>query len=803
MDRSAPERLELEMRRDWAGRQAFVFVLLLTVASGAAVLVCEISWSRQIGLVIGQTTRSGAIVLGFFFLGMSTGQILGSVLVGRCSPLWGYGLSELAGGLAALAVPWGLSWLDRQVVGGEQTGIESMVRSMGCGFFLMPATVAYGATWPFLAAWASSIERKRGGWGVAMAYSANTVGAVVGTVVTSAVLLVRLGVVSSNLAAGGMSIVVGLVAVGLGWRGEGRVKGVEAGPTARFEGRSGWFVVAFGSGVGLLALQVLSGRLFALVFHNSTYTFGLVLTVFLGALAVGAAVVSRVGGRWTPEDVVAVGSLGGALLVGILVIAFTWATGLRYFRWGTSFGSYMGGAFGLVFLVLFAPVVMLGTVLPATWRVVSAGGGAEGRAGVIGWLTAVNGLGAGLGALAAELVLLPRLGLWKSLGVVVLVFGGTAVVAMLSGQRRIGRKWVVLVPLSAVLVAWLPEQMSRLPEGSAAEVVGRWEGSYGQVDLVRRPNGSKILRLNLHYGLGSTGAASPREFRQGHIPLLLHEEPRSVVFLGLGTGVTAASALRHRWVERIEVVELIPEVVEGARALGEENLGLMEDERVRVVVDDARHWARRTRERFDVVVCDLFVPWESRTGYLYTVDFYRQARARVATGGIFCQWLPLYQLGEEDFETIANSFAEVFPHTTMWWGRLSSRQAILALVGTEDRVRVRERSIAGRLPFLEGTLEEGEDRYLGAEGGLARLYLGDWRGAPGGVLNTDEHPRVEFLSPVHQADDRLLRDERFGRFFRRMVEQWDPISVDVDGRPMERGELREGRAWQGRRLEEG
>src|SRR5439155_25371910 len=86
---------------------------------------------------------------------------------------------------------------------------------------------------------------------------------------------------------------------------------------------------------------------------------------------------------------------------------------------------------------------------------------------------------------------------------------------------------------------------------------------------------------------------------------------------------------------------------------------------------------------FDVIVCDLFVPWEGRAGYLYSVESYESARRRLKPGGLFCQWLALYQLGPEEFELIADSFASVFPSVTLWWGQLDGRHPILGLIGSD------------------------------------------------------------------------------------------------------------------------
>jgi spermidine synthase len=114
-----------------------------------------------------------------------------------------------------------------------------------------------------------------------------------------------------------------------------------------------------------------------------------------------------------------------------------------------------------------------------------------------------------------------------------------------------------------------------------------------------------------------------------------------VLFLGLGTGLTAGAALVHPEVERIDVVELIPEVVEAARYFEPENLGVCDHPRVTIRIDDARHDLLGASKGYDVIVSDLFVPWESRSGYLYTVEHFRLARDRLQPGEDGSHLLPV------------------------------------------------------------------------------------------------------------------------------------------------------------------
>jgi len=148
-----------------------------------------------------------------------------------------------------------------------------------------------------------------------------------------------------------------------------------------------------------------------------------------------------------------------------------------------------------------------------------------------------------------------------------------------------------------------------------------------------------------------------------------------------------------------------------------------------------------------VIVSDLFVPWQSQAGYLYTTDHYRLVRRRLKEGGMFCQWLALNQVGRREFEIIANSFASVFPVTTVWWGRLTPQQSMVMLVGSEAPFALEGTGLKRRLETLRETSGK-QDPYLQSVTYVYRLYAGRWQRQAAGPLNSDEHPRIEFSSPV-------------------------------------------------------
>src|SRR5207247_5122378 len=176
-------------------------------------------------------------------------------------------------------------------------------------------------------------------------------------------------------------------------------------------------------------------------------------------------------------------------------------------------------------------------------------------------------------------------------------------------------------------------------------------------------------------------AAATNERRQGLLPLLLHPAPRRAAFIGMATGITA-SAGAALGVEETTVIELVPEVARlAATEFATWNAQLLERPGVRLVVDDGRRYLVTTAERYDVGVGALFNPWHAGAGSLYAREMFETVAGRLAPGGLFCQWLPLYQLTREEFDVIARPFVAVFPDVTLWRNDFYPDRAVAGLVG--------------------------------------------------------------------------------------------------------------------------
>ncbi len=701
--------------------------------SGAAALGLELLWMRSAGLVLGATAPTAATVLAGYFAGLGVGAALARGAPRR--PIARYALLELgaaAGALWSVAVFRALSADGAQEALGT-AGLAARVAAVALA--LLPATLCLGATLPVLGhALAASSVGKRGG----LLYALNTLGGAAGIAALGFGLPARIGVTASYLAVSGASALAGLVALAVGDARVAAPMPVASGLPALAPMRLR--VVAAGSGALGLGLEVLWTRLFAQVLHNSVYSFAAVALVFLLALAAGAALSALLLRRTAPAAVAGGALLGAAAATVGGIWLFVRATeGLAYIGMQTGLGEYVLRIVGLAAATAGPGALASGAVLPALW---AAFGDRDGAARPLGELTAANTLGAVGGALAAGFVVLPAIGLRAGFLLAAVAYVVLADLVAPAGTRLRPLGYAALLALVALDPVRTP--LTHLASGETLRALA--EGPAGIVTVVDTGDDLQ-LRLDNYYVLGGSAAAT-NERRQGLLPLLLHPAPHRVAFVGMATGITA-SAGPALGVDRTTVVEIVPEVAAAAGAhFGAWNAALLRRPDVQLVVDDGRRWLASTTERYDVVVSDLFIPWHAGAGSLYAREMFETVARRLSPGGVFCQWLPLYQLTHEEFDAIARTFLAVFPEVSLWRNDFYPDRPVVGLVGRLAPGALDLGRVGERLAVLP---EWSRDPLLATPQGLVMLYLGDLAAGreliASGPLNTDDHPLIEFLAP--------------------------------------------------------
>ncbi|MFZ5875085.1 MAG: fused MFS/spermidine synthase [Nitrospirota bacterium] len=767
--------------------------------SGIAGLVYEVLWMRYFQLLFGNTAKAAATVLTVFFLGMAVGSLVGGRLAHRGRhPLMTYGWLELGIAFAAAPVPWLVPLYERLLP--ASAAFDASFSFDALRFFLalvmtLPAGIFLGATFPIMGT--ALIDGRDLGRSAPWLYGLNTLGALGGVALTGFVLPNAVGVSMTYALAVGVNLFLAVLV--LGWLGRSSVltrspERADARPSSpSAPGRAeeaapspppGWLVlvIAGGSGMALIGLEVLWTRMFALILQNSVYSFSAIVLTVLSALSLGALIVGWVAPRLPrPLEFLGIIVSLAALSTALIPVVFFITTGGTYFAYGVGWPSYLYQIIALIAAVIFIPALLAGATLPLLWRLFHRRRHAVGV--TLGTVTFWNLVGAIMGAAGAGFVLIPTVGLWTSVVIMAALLLALAQIAWWSAPGTSARRWSPVVIAIFVLTASFVSNPSDFPVQhlrAGERLLYLNEGEDAVVSVVEDGDGARWLKSNNAYRLGAT-VQLPGEKRLGHLPLLLHPDPKSAAFVGIGTGISMSAGLDHP-IERLVGVELLPGVLDALPFFSRQNQNLLNDARVNVAVGDGRVYLRTTAERFDVIVADLFVPWHAGTGSLYTLEHFQAGRDRLNPAGIFCQWLPLYQMSELELGMIAATFTKVFPHVSMWRGDFSAAAPILGLVGSLEPLVLDEQELGTRLTRLTDRMTP-RDPLLHAVSDVTLFYVGDLTSIRSWVdqfpVNTADHPVIEFSAPISQSRRQTVAGPALESFYWRVqnAPAHDPVRL--------------------------
>ncbi|MDX1951203.1 MAG: hypothetical protein SFY81_03415 [Verrucomicrobiota bacterium] len=713
----------------------------LFFASGAIGLVYEMIWQRRFSLLFGSAATSTAIILASYFLGLGLGSFfLGRMLKRISRPLMAYAILEGVAGIGALLVEPMISWYETFYGGlGLEGGRLIAVKGMMAFVAIAIPTIALGGTLPALGQLVSEGGEHLGihvGW----LYVLNTAGAALGALAFPYFLLPGFGMSSSNWLCAGTNFAIAGLAVMLSRRtGKMPVKP----PKMERAGTGGLLAgLAMWSGFLLFALQVLWNRAFAQVHENSLGAFAVVAALFIVGIALGSELARFLIKRGISfkRSFTALWVSGGVLLIAApaLFVRFTKELG----KMGEiSAGNLMSEAVGWPMGMMLLVVIFLSGGLPLFLEHLSGQRGGSGTGEIVGKVMAMNAAGSVTGALVAGFILPAGLGMWKSIVVIGTVCALTPMLVIRRGLVVQAISVVVIVLLGGL---HLLKELPRVGLVGDEKLLAVREGAHGISAVVER-SGWRSLKLNNHYGLGGSYATGD-ERMQAHLPLLLHGKAEKVVFLGYGTGITAGGGIYHG-TSQLTAVELVPEVVSLAgEFFKEENNGFGSRRNTEVVVDDARHYMKGTRERFDVIVGDLVVPWRTGESALYTLEHFRAGHEKLNPGGVYCAWVPMFQLTRKEFEILLRTYLAVFPKAYLFRGDFSPEEPALALVGLRDGAEI------GAIPEerFGRAASDPMNGHLAHSSAFWMYYIGViGRGdavVEDGKLHTEDKPWLELLS---------------------------------------------------------
>jgi spermidine synthase len=794
-------------------KQILTAVTLCFFFSGTTGLIYEVLWTRILGLVFGHTVFAITTVLAAFMAGLGLGSYLfGGIADRNGRPLRLYGFLEAGIGIYALITPYLFSRAESIYI--------LLHRALGLSFFafslsqflllfliLLIPTTLMGATLPVLSRFFVRGIEILGGQ-VGRLYALNTFGAVLGTYAAGFHLIPTLGVRTTLLLAAITNIGIGVLTFALDRHllqlaGETsasqavatvspRTTATVGGPPDRRWAAAVWLtVVGLGvSGAASMIYEVAWTRTLSLIIGSSTYAFSTMLVTFLAGLALGSYLYSRCAGHIQVTPVVFGCLQLGIGLSALLVTPFfdrMPEVFLQIFQLSQSPGFVKTIQFFISALAMFVPTLFMGATFPCAIQIASTQMSRLGRD--IGRVYSVNTGGAIAGTVLAGFLLIPLWGLQPALKLAVALNLCLAlalfVTSRWAGWRRGAAVLASMLALAASYASptWDPSAMTsgvaiygRSYFGRLSKVGFRAAAAFGDRLLYYRDGLSATVSVHQQGDLlylrvnGKTDASNTGDMHtqlmMGHLPLLIHPDPKRVLVVGMGSGVTAGAVALYP-TERIDVIEIEPAVVEAAEFFTKENRGILKNPKAHVAIADGRNFLLASDGGYDVIISEPSNPWMRGIGNLFSLDFYELAAQRLAAKGIVCQWIHTYGLFPEDLKMVVKTFRAVFPHTTIW----NTTRGDLILLGSKEPWTLDHARLQARFGAIPG-LREDLAR-LGIPSPLA--LLADFvlveedaaQYSQHAVLNTDDLPFLEFSAPDSLYSDTVDLNLRVLKSFER------------------------------------
>jgi spermidine synthase len=759
-------------------RPALIYVIF--VLSGAAGLIYEVVWARQLVLVFGNTTQAVSAILTGFFGGMAIGSVVGGRLADRVrSPLRLYGFLEIVLVLVVVATPVTFR-LIHELYRGAYGSLESSPQALALIRFglsllaLGPATVLMGATLPtltrHLSAGGDHLSRAFG-----HLYAANTFGAIVGTLVSGLVLIELLGLTGALLVGAACSGAAGVLALVVA-RSSPRSEAVvapsapveppahsTASPPARPSAPRLALAIAFVSGLTSLGYQVLWTRLLSTGTGNSTYVFTAILAVFLVGIAAGAVVFSALRERIRqPIALLAAAQVAVAVLAlaGLVFVIGALPPAAR----ADSFAGLASLRNSVALVVLPATLVM-GLAFPAASALL------DDRAGRVGTntgrLLAANTLGAIAGTFLVPFVVIPAIGSPGAVAALALVNAATGISLAVARLRdrpplRLGVTIAGVAAAALIVAAILRPGVIVDPTFTRVAAAGG-EIDQSAEDEIAAVQAGELGGSRRLWVTGSTMTVLTVDARLMPIlPLMLRPSSTSALVVAFGMGSSYRTALRAGL--NVDGAELVPSVPLMFGQFYPDAAAVLADPRGHLYITDGRNHVELTTHRYDIIVTDPPPPIDSSgVSVISSKEYYEAGRSRLNPGGVMMQWVPYGQTVDE-FRAHVRTFRTVFPNVFIAYG--PGGYGFL-MIGSDQPLELREQDILTvlRRPNVLDDLSSAYDSPEHTEAGWAsRIESLVWikgdavaRFAGDGPLITDDRPLPEYFLLRHRFAPRSPR----------------------------------------------
>ena len=738
-------------------------LLILFVGSGCAALIYEIVWFQLLQLAIGSSAVSLGALLGTFMGGMCLGSILLPKKIStRHHPLRVYAYLELGVGVLGLLVLWAIPVLDRVYAAVASIGLQGVfLRAVVAAICLLPPTLLMGASLPAMARW---IETTPSGisW-LGFFYGGNIAGAVFGCLIAGFYLLRVYDMAFTTYTAVFINALVGGLALLLARSAEYKASEAAAtsAPVRSSDAKTVYLVIGI-SGMCALGAEVVWTRLLAVMMGATVYTFSVILAVFLVGLGIGSSIGALLA-RSIVRPRVALGVCQFLAAAGVGWTTYMLADSIPYWPVNSVLSTSPWFTFQIDLMRTFWGVLpatlMWGASFPLALAAVAARGEDPGR--LAGETYAANTVGAILGALAFSIVIIPLAGTRDAERILMTISAIGALIALaymgkaLAGYMVAGAIAISLLIWSADDVPWMSLAYGRRSISTTDAGVPLYvgEGMNSSVVISQLPSGARYFHVS-----GKVEASTePFDMRLqrmlGHISALVDKDPRSVLIVGFGAGVTAGSFTTYPEIMRIvicEIEKLIPPAA--TQFFGDQNYHVLNDPRTDIHYDDARHFVLTTAEKFDIITSDPIHPWVKGAATLYSKEYFEECKRHLMPGGVITQWVPLYESDTETVKSEIATFFDVFPNGTIWANDNNGQGYDVVLLGQVEPTQIDVDALQARLNRPDYATVRESLQQVGFPTAISLLdtYLGrasdlrPW--LAGAQINRDIDLRLQYLA---------------------------------------------------------
>ncbi|MGA1875157.1 MAG: fused MFS/spermidine synthase [bacterium] len=759
--------------------------LTLFFLSGFCTLLYEITWARLINTILGNSTYTISAVLSSVMIGLAVGGYVGGKAGDHHrNPLRLYGILEGLVGLYALIFPFllrsmipALQYIYRDAQVNEAT--MAAIRFMACLAVLILPFALIGAMLPILSKFLIR-QYTHFSSSLGKLYGFNLLGSMTGVLITCFFFIPTLGMHKTMYVAVSIECII---CGSLLWLTKGSER-IEPAPDRKsqpvsfsFQGFT-WLILlaASLSGAASMIYEVAWTRMNTLLIGSSVYAFGLMLAAFLGGLGIGSLLFAHIMDR--RGDLVL---LFGLLEIGIggVIISLT-PLFEKLSRCMVPLISAFSKTFALLqlmeffglFFLMLIPSAMIGIIFPLLGKMYTKNMRHVGHA--VGTIFMANSFGAVLGISASGLLLIPTIGIQKTVLSAVFINISIGALALFISPSLSRVKKSLAIPIiiccSIAFCYTQPEWDKVLISGGSYIYAGIYsnlrkrtgqdlreivknqgdllfykEGVNTTVTVKRDKADQLFLQLN-----GKTDSSSREDNHTqqliAHIPLLLHPQPRDIMVLGLGSGMTLRAAERYQ-VRHIDCLEISPAVVEASSYFHDFNDQALEDPRMRLIVRDGREHLTLSRQKYDVIISQPSNPWVAGMSGLLTQEFFQLCKNRLQKGGLCCVWLQTYNMPLSNARSVIKAFHLVFPSVSVW----ETKPAIdYLLIGSPDEFKIDYLLLQQRMAALEmqpvlkeiglPTVHDLIAHFIMSRDGISRY-------TEGAIPHTDNNSFLEFQTP--------------------------------------------------------